>query len=284
LLLTAPDGAADRGLAILPAGQVAVLGSEGSLLLSSPTTRLSLMGVANAAGYKVSGVITPTEVVSVYGYNLGPSPPMSAHITNGAVTTSLGGYQVLFNGIPAPLLYAGPNQVNAVVPSNMRAQETASLQIVTPQGSSNPTGLFVRLSQPEVFSYLEKGGHWAAALNQDQTINSSTNPAGPGTVITAWATGVDSGCYPDGGIMVGASPLVELPVSVLWTPPILGGNPQERYSLQVIYAGAAPGDVCGVLQVNFRLAGSFPAYTQGVGIQLQVGPAISQWVYVYVHP
>lgn len=90
LLLTAPDGAADRGLAILPAGEVAVLGSRGSLLLSSATTRVSLMGVANAAGYKVSGVIAPTEVVSLYGYNLGLSPPMQAQVINGTVTTSLG--------------------------------------------------------------------------------------------------------------------------------------------------------------------------------------------------
>jgi len=209
---------------------------------------------------------------------------MQAQVINGAVTTSLGGYQVVFNGIPAPLLYAGPNQINVVVPSEIRGQGTASVQIISPQGSSKPTDLVVRLSQPEVFSYIEKGAHWAAALNQDQTINSATNPAAPGTVISTWATGADSSCYPDGGIMAVASPSTGLPVSVLWTPPILGGNPSERYSLAVLYAGAAPGAVCGVLQVNFLLADSFPADTQGIGIQLQVGPAISQWVYIYVHP
>ena len=64
----------------------------------------------------------------------------------------------------------------------------------------------------------------------------------------------------------------------------MGGNPSERYSLNVLYAGVAPGVVCGVLQVNFLLADSFPEFTQGIGVQLQVGPAISQWVYVYVHP
>ena len=284
LLLTAPDGAADQGLAVLPAGEVAVLGSQSSLLLSSATARLSVMGAANAAAFKVSGVIAPTELISLYGYNLGPSPPMQAQILDGAVTTSLAGYQVLFNGIPAPLLYAGPNQINAVVPSEMLGQETASVQIVTPQGSSTPTGLFVQLSQPEVFSQMEKGAPWAAALNQDQTINSATNPAAPGTIITTWATGAYSECQPDGGIMTGASPYGALPVSVLWRPPVLGGSSMGWYSLDVLYAGAAPGDVCGVLQVNFRLPDSFPAFTEGIGVQLQVGPAISQPVYVYVHP
>lgn len=121
-------------------------------------------------------------------------------------------------------------------------------------------------------------------MNQDQTINSPTNPAAPGTVITVWATGADSSCFPDGDIQTDASAYSELPVSVLWTPPILGGNPTELYSLDVLYAGAAPGLVCGVLQINFRLADSFPEFTQGIGVQLQIGPAVSQKVYVYVHP
>ena len=39
---------------------------------------------------------------------------MGANIVNGVVTNSLGGVQVLFDGIAAPLL-CGPTQINAVV-------------------------------------------------------------------------------------------------------------------------------------------------------------------------
>jgi len=278
LLLTTPEGAAGEGLVILPNGQVAVLGIWGSLLLSSATNRISVMGVANAAGFQVSGVIAPTELVSLYGYNLGPSRAMQAQVVNGAVTTSLGGYQVLFNGIPAPLLYSGPNQLNVVAPSEIRGQGTASVQIISPQSASSPMDLAVQPSQPEVFRYIDKGAYWAAALNQDQTVNSANNPAAPGTVISIWATGINSACDPDGAIMAVASPSTGLPVSVLWTPPIAGGN----CSLEVLYAGWAPGAVCGVLQVNFRLADSFPPNTQGIGVQLQVGAAISHLAYIYV--
>jgi len=55
-------------------------------------------------------------------------------VENGAFTSSLGGYQVLFDRIAAPLLYAGPAQVNTIVPQEVSGQDFTHLQIATPSG------------------------------------------------------------------------------------------------------------------------------------------------------
>ena len=68
--------------------------------------------VTNAASYRANplfnftgGAVAPAELVSVFGTNIGPAPN-----SNDAV-------QVTFDGFPAPITYAGPNQINAIVPA-----------------------------------------------------------------------------------------------------------------------------------------------------------------------
>lgn len=282
-----------------PQGRVVNLGSAGSVLIGItppgpppmgttnvlpdqlPVQVPSLVGVVNSAGFEVSGTIAPTELISLYGSGLGPAPPVPGQLEGQVFTTSLGGVQVLFDGTAAPLLYAGPNLINAIVPSDVYRRSTTSLQIVTPAGPINGPTLFVVQAEPEVFrnsvadSNLVYG---AIALNQDGTVNSATNPAPRGSVVTVWATGAPTLGYPDGGIANGDLHAPVLPVSVLT-------NQLNSFvgldSLEVLYAGDAPQLVQGVIQVNFRLlptGGNWSTY------QLQVGPAISEPFVIYQEP
>src|SRR5208282_2969561 len=102
-----------------------------------------------------------------------------------------GGVQVLFNNVAAHLLYAGPHQINAIVPSSVFGQDTATVQIVTPNGTLTGPSLSVVLSEPEVFQNTPPmpAGGAAIALNQDGSINSPDNPAAGGSIVTIWATG-----------------------------------------------------------------------------------------------
>ena len=50
---------------------------------------------------------------------------------------------------------------------------------------------------PEVFGYPNG---YAAALNQDGTINSQTNPAQSGSYVSIWATGIGYSTGTDGQI------------------------------------------------------------------------------------
>ena len=268
-LMSAPSGAAGQALA---AGPV-VLGPMGSLLLPG-TGSVSLAGIASSGADHVSPFLAPYDLLSLYGLNLGPSTPAYAQVVDGVVTDSIGGVQVLFDGVPAPLLYAGPNQINAVVPMAVAGRDFTQMQVITPGGTIEGPAMPVRASNPQIF---HSAGGYAAALNQDGSINTAANPAAPGSVVTIWATGAGlTYLFPlDGTILqAGGNPGEPLlPVA------ILSGPTGSLSSLEVLYAGSAPGDVAGVMQVNFRLPES-PALP--FGFQLQVGAMLSDRVGIYL--
>jgi uncharacterized protein (TIGR03437 family) len=76
-------------------------------------------------------------------------------------------------------------------------------------------------------------------------VNSVSNPARPGSIVVLWATGAGE-TEPqglDGRLATGTLPKPLAPVSVL-----IDG----RYA-EILYAGAAPGLVAGLMQVNVRI-------------------------------
>jgi uncharacterized protein (TIGR03437 family) len=272
-LLTVPVGGAGAALASGPI----LLGSDGSLLLPGPSA-VSLAGIANAALGHVSPYIAPYELVSFYGLNLGPATPAYAQVVKNVVTSEIGDVQITFNGIPAPVLYAGPSQINAVVPGEVAGLDIAHVQIVSPNGIVQ-TAIPVRPANPGIFTNGEidpiSGLPYAAALNQDGTINSAANPAPAGTIVVIWGTGAGSNSgipLMDGAILNANCAL--LPPSYSPVLPVdLSGD-----SLQTVYAGCAPGDVGGVLQINFRLA---PANDNDAKVQLDVGGVLSDPVLIH---
>jgi uncharacterized protein (TIGR03437 family) len=285
---TAPAGAAGQDIVLTQngSGSPVVLGTAGSLLLELPGQPASLVGVANSAGVQVSSYIAPYELVSFYGIGLGPAQSIGGQVVNGAFTNSLGGVQVLFNGVAAPLLYVGPNQINAIVPSSVVEADMATLQIVTPSGTLTGPLFSVVPSNPEVFQDgppMPAGGA-AIALNQDGTLNSATNPAAGGSIVTIWATGAGLNDAPgdqDGIIATDLyTPL--LPVSVLNAS---YSNVSGLYSLDVLYAGSAPGMVTGTLQVNFRLPSQDLLFgVNQLACQMQIGGAVSSRFSIFVTP
>lgn len=282
--ITAPAGAAGRAIVLTPAGTPAALGSTGSLLVELANQPAALLGVENSAGIQASGNIAPYELVSLYGTGIGPAQAIGGQVANGYLTNSLGGVQVLFNNVAAPLLYAGPNQINAIVPESVAEGDTAALQIVTPNGTLAGPALTVVPSEPEVFqsSAPAPAGGEAVALNQDGSLNSASNPASAGSIVTVWATGAgqdDSPGDQDGRIVTTADLFTpSLPVAVLDASNV---NIQGVYSLEVLYAGNAVGLVTGAIQVNFRVPENLTNIGQ-LTCQLQIGAAVSSRFSIYV--
>ena len=105
-----------------------------------------------------------------------------------------------------------------------------------------------------------------AALNENGSINSPTNPAAAGSILVLYATGggIMNPTVPD-GMLVDSTPL---PAPLLPVRVVIGGRNAE-----VIYAGAAPRLVSGALQINTRVpAGTVPG---AATITLSVGTASS---------
>ena len=116
-----------------------------------------------------------------------------------------------------------------------------------------------------------------AALNEDGTINSQDNPAKTGSVVSIFGTGQGLADRPqvDGALADApfATPL--LPVRVT----TFGGD-----ELPVLYAGAAPGLINGVLQVNFRLPVQATPGTSSTVWYLHLGEAQPIYGRVYTGP
>jgi uncharacterized protein (TIGR03437 family) len=268
-LYVGPGNACGQALALNLAGSFTTMGQAGSLWIETPASGGSLLAVANAASGPVSGLVAPSELISLYGIGIGPAAALGGQVKGGRFTSSLGGYQVMFDGIAAPMLYAGPSQINAIVPSEVAMEDSTHIQIVSPLGTIDGPTMYVRPAEPSVFEsglISFDGVPLAAALNEDGTRNSSQNPAMPGSIVTIFATGTGATSWGDGNIVPIANS--QLPPRLLIS--VLGQNGE---SLEVVYAGDAPGLVAGVMQINFRLPTVLPPKL--FNLQLEAGSALA---------
>ena len=144
----------------------------------------------NGASF-LTGTIAPGELVTIFGLGLGPSQPVGLQTTLDGhyVTTNLGGTEVLFNGMAAPLTYVSATQVNAIVPFELAGTLSAQVAIEVQGTSVGSANAPVASSAPAVFA-LSEGTGQGAILNQDNRANSASNPAAVGSVLQVFATGL----------------------------------------------------------------------------------------------
>jgi len=100
----------------------------------------------------------------------------------------------------------------------------------------------VSLALPGIFTADSSGKGDAACLNQDGSFNSPSNPAARGSVITLFVTGEGATSPASIAGMLTIAPYATpvQPVTVM-----IGGQPAA-----VQYAGAAPGEPAGMMQIN----------------------------------
>ena len=258
LLVSQRTPADAAGQAICTGDAVTVMGVSGSVLQvpGSQVQGVAVFGIASAAGNRVKAYVAPGEFVSLYGSLLGPSPGVDAILdSQGRIANQLAGVQVLFNGMPSPLLYASQGQVNALVPYGIAGNSSATVQVTTGGGNSAAVSLYVRPAQPEVFN--SRGA--ALALNQDNIVNSPQNPAAPGSIVTIFASGA--------GGLNRSQQEGSIPSQPVGGPVLPVAVTLNNRSLEVLYAGNAPGLVVNLLQINLRL----PQQGAGGEYQLAIG-------------
>jgi uncharacterized protein (TIGR03437 family) len=219
-----------------------------------------------------SGVIAPGEVVALYGAGMGPTQLAQAQLVNGRVPATLAGTTVYFNGTAAPVLYTSAGQVGAVAPFSLSGDKADV--VVTYQGQvSAALSVSVAASAPGLFTLDGSGTGQAVAINQDGGINGPDRPAKAGEFVTLYGTGTGRTTPPSQDGVPAAAPL---PQPVLPVTLSIGG-----ISVQPQYAGAAPGQVAGVIQINAQIPAGLTA--GAVPVVLQVGTSSSpNGVTIYV--
>ncbi len=226
-----------------------------------PVTTLPTLTAVNGASL-VGGPISPGEIVTIYGSGLGPVQGVTGTFnSNGLLANLLGGSEVLFDGVAAPVFYAQAGQLNVQAPYTMAGQTTTHVQVQY-QGQAVATAdLAVAAAAPAIFPTV---------LDADGTLNSAANPAAQGSILTFFATGegVTTGANIAGQTASPPYAQPTLPVTL-----VIAGAPA-----QLLYAGEAPG-LIGMLQVNAQLPASMPS--GGTSAVLTVGVATSPAVQVW---
>jgi uncharacterized protein (TIGR03437 family) len=231
-----------------------------------PTSRPTLVcALADAASESVLPV-TPGKIVVIYGTSMGPSTISIAAPVNGAFGSQLAGSSVSFNGVAAPLIYTLAGQISAIVPYEVTGSSVAQVS-VSYAGQSSTFAVPVAAAAPSIFTANGSGVGQAAAVNNvDSTLNSAANPVKVGGYIQLYATG-EGQTSPAGMDGVLAPLTLPLPAPLLAVTATVGGQ-----NATVVYAGAAPGAVAGLMQVDVLIPAGVPTGSQ-VPVVLQVGTA-----------
>jgi len=188
----------------------------------------------------------------------------------GRVATELADTKVLFDGVPAPILYAYAAQVGVVVPYSVAGKKNVKVQLTYKGEETYPIEFNVADARPGIFTMDSSGQGQAAMLNQDGTLNGPANPAAKGSVVVFYATGGGQTDPPgvDGEITRDVLSRPHLPVGV-WI---------QGQEAEVLYAGTAPGIVSGVMQVNIKLPIDIPSGAVSVTMMTRNWPPSQEGV------
>lgn len=209
---------------------------------------LPLACVGNAASF-ATGPVAPGEMVTLFGGGLGPQQGVQTAATlQSPYPTQAGNVEVTFDGTRAPLLWVQDTQINLAVPWSV-AGPTTEVCVTYNSVRSNCLSLPVAQAAPGVFTV---DGTYAAALNQDGSVNSAANPAPPDSIVAVFATGLGPINPPlADGSLVGL-PLPTNTLSLLFEAQQCPstGCLQSVSTLDPLYAGPAPYLIAGTSQIN----------------------------------
>jgi uncharacterized protein (TIGR03437 family) len=240
---------------------------------AAAATLPTINGVVNAASY-VGGSVSPGELVTIFGTAIGPATAAGAAIdpSTGKLATTIGGVQVLFNGIPGPMIYASSTQVSAVVPYEIASAANAAVWIRYTGQASSAYQLTSTTTAPGLFTQNSSGSGPGAILNQDNSLNGPGNAAAKGSIVQLFLTGEGQTNPPSvtGAITAATLP----PPQVTPAPPVpiqvrINGQPALY-----VYAGEAPGQVAGLMQLNVQIPSNAPS--GNLSITVSIGGNVSQ--------
>jgi hypothetical protein len=104
-------------------GEVIVTWSKGTIRVpvtfrvsAAPAPPPPLTVSVLSAASQRPGPIAPGEIITIFGLGVGGTPTNLRLDPSGKVASTLNGTQVTINDVAAPMVYASPGQLNAIVP------------------------------------------------------------------------------------------------------------------------------------------------------------------------
>jgi uncharacterized protein (TIGR03437 family) len=221
-----------------PAGRpVLAIGNERYVVAEDRSMGVFTGCLMDAAGFTTNDATSPGAIVTLFGSKLGPREGEEFRLVDGRLPLELAGTRVLVNGEPVPLLYVSYWQVNLVL---------------SREGAGNEMGGFrVQAAGISIFQREFTPLRPAAALNEDGTLNSPANPARAGSRVVLFGTGGGATMPP--GTAGEVTPIELRPLVNGVETAIAPGTAGV-----VEFAGAAPGLLTGLIQINVKLPDTLP--------------------------
>lgn len=234
---------------------------------------IEITSLVNAASYG-AGEIAPGEIVTLFGRGLGPAGLVKAGLDSaGRFPKVLAGTQILFDGIPAPILYTSEHQVAAVVPFALAGRTSTKVSAAFGANRTGETVMAVAPARPGLFTSDSSGSGAGAILNYvaasgGYELNTPATPAERDSIVLLYAAGLGQTMPPleDGQTDPSPSAQLTVPVEV-----VIGGRNAE-----LLYRGPAPGSVAGLYQLNVRVPDISPG--SAVPVRISAGGVLSQVV------
>jgi len=237
----------------------AVYGSTASLVkiqpASTPAVIISSIGPTTPAASNSASVfaIAPGELINIAGQNLGPSDTVTAQLdATGQLPFLLGGTSVSFNGYSAPLLSVQNGLIACFAPFEI----SGSTEVIASVDGQSSNGLRVATSA--------SAPYFLAIINQDGSINSASDPAPQGSVLTLYVTGLGltSPLSQDGSV---SAPPLAVPMASISA--YINSNP-----VQPQFVGAADGLIAGITQLNIQVpVAAYPSNAVSISINNSFG-------------
>ncbi len=252
----------------------------------------SILGIVNAASF-ASGAVSPGEIVTIFGYNIGPANPASLTITAGFVDQTLSSVSVTVDGKPSPMVYVSQDQISIQVPYEVSIGAGKAVVVTNGASTANST-VTTAATAPGIFTAGGSGTGQAAALTCNTvtnqcTLNSATNLAKIGDAVVLYLTGEGiyntpplSGGISDTGFIVPGN-LSPLP-QVSPAPTVTIGGQAADVTNANFYAGPLLGSMLGLLQINAVVPAGASTGTS-VPVVITIGANQSQaGVTLAIHP
>ncbi len=249
------------------------------------TKKPALRGVGDAAAGKPG--LSMNSLLSIYGndFQVAGSSRLAgpADFVGGAFPKQLGCIAVEVAGQRVPVTYVQSDQINAQVPTLTQTGTVNVLVIANPgqvnELRSDVGTISLQNYAPQLFTF--NGSSVAALIAGTATpvanpsVAASGRPAKPGEIISLFGTGFGptEPVYQAGEIASSTTPVkLRDPVTIA-----VGGT--TLAASDVLFAGAAPGLISGLYQINIRIPaatadGDIPVSVQIGGITSATGTTI----------
>lgn len=204
-------------------------------------------GLVNGASFAAGLPVSAGSIVSLFGTSFSDANTSSSSLPLPRV---LGGAAVLVNGIPAPLFFVSPGQINFQFPWEAAGPSPVSVTVTTTGGTSSQT-ISLGAVSPGIFT-INPAGQGAILIAATGEIAASADvvpgrsrPANRGEFLSIYCTGLGAvSNQPQTGA---ASPGNPLPAAAVLPTVSIGG-----VQATPDFAGLAPGFV-GLYQINVKI-------------------------------